>query len=89
MTTIEKKAWPETFELFASGKRKLELRLADFDLKAGDVVVLKEYDPQTKQYTGRQKELRCRLVEKGVNDPLRFFNMEEVKEHGLFLIEFE
>lgn len=89
MTTIEKKAWPETFDLFVSGKRKLELRLADFDLKTGDVIILKEYDPKTKQYTGRQKELRCKLVEKSVKDPLQFYRSEDVKEHGLYMIEFE
>lgn len=42
MAVIRKKAWPETFELFAGGKRRLELRLADFALNAGDVLVLEE-----------------------------------------------
>jgi len=40
-------------DLFASGKRKFELRLADFELKAGDVIVAREWDPKTQKYTGQ------------------------------------
>lgn len=89
MAKIEKKAWPLTFELFASGKRKIEFRLADFDLKTGDVLVLREYDPRTKQYSGRQTELRCKRVEKSVDNPMQFYNLEDVKKHGFYLIELE
>ena len=89
MARIEKKAWPMTFELFSSGKRKLEFRLADFELKTGDTLVLREYDPKTGQYTGRERELKCRKVEKSVADPLRFWSAEDIKKHGVYLIEFE
>ena len=37
MTEIKKKCWPEWFEKFKSGERKFELRLADFDLKSGEL----------------------------------------------------
>ena len=53
MRKVEKKWWPETFDLFASGKRKFELRLADFELKAGDIIVAREWDPKTQKYTGQ------------------------------------
>ena len=33
---IKKKIWPEFFELIKSGKKKFELRVADFDIKEGD-----------------------------------------------------
>jgi len=50
---IEKKVWPEFFEKILSGEKTFELRLADFKCKPGDILILKEYDPQTKKYTGR------------------------------------
>ena len=47
---IEKKTWPEYFELIKSSKKKYECRLADFDVRVGDTLVLKEWDPKTKEY---------------------------------------
>lgn len=41
----KKKVWPEYFENILSGKKKYELRLNDFDVKEGDVLVLEEWDP--------------------------------------------
>lgn len=46
--TIKKKIWPEFFELVVSGKKKFELRVADFDIKEGDTFVMGEWDPKTK-----------------------------------------
>ena len=42
MAVIKKKIWPKYFEQVKTGKKKFELRLADFNLKKGDVLVLKE-----------------------------------------------
>lgn len=53
MAVIEKKIWSEYFDAVASGKKRYELRLADFDAHEGDTLVLKEWDPRTKEYTGR------------------------------------
>jgi len=54
MAIIKKKCWPEYYEKFVAGERTFELRLADFDLVDGDTIIMEEYNPQTKQYTGRQ-----------------------------------
>ncbi|HEY9582991.1 MAG TPA: DUF3850 domain-containing protein [Candidatus Paceibacterota bacterium] len=51
---IEKKCWPDQFEGLLSGTRKLDLRLADFTVKAGDTITLREWDPATRKYTGRE-----------------------------------
>lgn len=51
---IRKKIWPEYFELIKSGKKRFELRVDDFDVKDGDTLVLEEWDPGTKEYTGRK-----------------------------------
>jgi len=56
MAIIKKKFWPQYFDLVASGKKKFDLRLADFDVQEGDTLILEEWDPVTTQYTGRTIE---------------------------------
>jgi len=89
MTIIEKKWWPETYELFVSGKRKLELRLDDFELHAGDIILAREWDPKTREYTGRSKQLKVKKAEKSIKDPLKFWPIEEIQKKGFLIIEFE
>ena len=89
MKRIEKKWWPETFDLFASGRRKFELRLADFELEAGDIIVAREWDPKTQKYSGRTKEFKVGAVEHSVKNPLKFWPIEKIKEKGFLIIEFE
>jgi ASC-1-like (ASCH) protein len=48
MAIIKKKIWPEYFELVDSDKKRFELRLADFDIKEGDTLILEEWNPETK-----------------------------------------
>ena len=86
MSTITKKCWPEFFNKFCSGERTFELRLADFDLKNNDTLLLKEYDPKTKKYTGREASFCCDKVEHSAQDPLQFYNVEDVKKHGFWII---
>ena len=86
MAIIKKKIWPEWFKLVKSGKKKFELRLADFRIKKGDVLVLEEWDPKAKKYTGRK-------IRKKVKYTLRFklndFGQEkEIKKKGLYVIQF-
>ena len=86
MAIIKKKIWPEWFKLVKSGKKKFELRLADFKVKKGDVLILEEWDPKTKKYTGRK-------IRKNVKYTLRFklddFGQEkEIKKKGLYVIQF-
>ena len=88
MATIEKKIWPEYFEAVVSGKKKFELRLNDFDIAEGDTLLLKEWDPKTKKYTGRQIEKRVSYVAKFRVDKL-FWPESEVKEKGLQVISLE
>lgn len=57
MATINKKVWPEYFEKIISGKKKLELRLADFEVNEGDTLVLEEWDKDKQEYTGRKIEV--------------------------------
>ncbi len=57
MATIYKKVWCEYFEKIIFGKKKLELRLADFEINEGDTLVLEEWDKDKKEYTGRKIEV--------------------------------
>ncbi|MCX6767852.1 MAG: DUF3850 domain-containing protein [Candidatus Micrarchaeota archaeon] len=86
MAAVEKKIWPEFFELVLSGKKKLEVRLADFSIKKGDSFVLAEFDPKKRKYTGKRIKKRVKNIIKF--DPLRFWNANELKKHGIYIIEF-
>src|SRR3989344_9679496 len=50
---IHKKIWPEFFEKVLSGEKRFELRVADLEISTGDTLVLEEWNPKTKMYTGR------------------------------------
>jgi len=84
---IRKKTWPKYFNEVLSGKKKFEVRLADFDIKEGDILILEEYDSQTKKYTGRFIKKKVGFVTKF--NPLDAHSAEQIKKHGLFEIELE
>lgn len=82
---IKKKIWPEYFEKVQKGEKNFEVRLADFELKAGDILVLEEWDPRTKKYTGRKTEKQCKSVFK--LNPFSFpHTVDEVKKYGFYVI---
>jgi ASC-1-like (ASCH) protein len=85
MAIIKKKIWPEYFEAVASGRKNCELRLDDFEIKEGDILVLEEWDPQTKEYSGRKVERLVSHVAKFKLDKL-FWPEEEIKEKGIQII---
>ena len=87
MAVIKKKTWPEYFDLVVSGKKKFELRLADFDIKEGDTLILEEWNPKIKKYTGRKIEKKVGYVLKfKLND---FGQEKQIKEKGLVVIQLE
>ena len=73
MKTVEKKVWPEYFQKILEGKKTFELRLNDFDIVEGDTLVLKEWNPKTKDYTGRVLERKVGFVGKWKIDDLAPF----------------
>jgi len=74
---IYKKCWPEFFELVKARKKNVELRLADFDIRTGDILVLKEWDPKTKKYTGRELKKNVKNINKV--EVLKMNAIEDVK----------
>jgi len=81
---IEKKTWPELFQAIQDGKKNFDVRLADFECKEGDILVLREWDPKTKDYTGRQIEKTVKYVIK--TKDLKFWPQEEVDKYGFQVI---
>jgi len=87
MITIKKKIWPEYFDLVALGKKKFEMRVCDFDIHEGDTLLLEEWDPETKKYTGRKIEKKAGYIAKFKLDS--FDQEQEIKEKGIQIISLE
>ncbi|MCX6761210.1 MAG: DUF3850 domain-containing protein [Candidatus Nealsonbacteria bacterium] len=86
MAVIKKKTWPKIFELIKKGKKRFDLRVADFKIKEGDTLILEEYDPKKKKYTGRIMKRKAKCVFKfKVND---FGQEKEIRKNGLYIIQF-
>lgn len=83
----EKKTWPEYFQKILEGKKTFDPRLADWDCKEGDILVLREWDPKTEKYTGRiiEKEITCIVRTK----ELDFFSKEDAEKYGYQVIAFK
>ena len=84
---IEKKVWPEYFQKIIDGVKTYELRLADFECNPGDILVLKEWDPKTKEYTGRVVDKTVTYVGKTKNQT--FWTKEDVEKYGFQIIAFK
>jgi len=89
MRKIEKKIWPKLFQAIVDGKKKFELRLNDFEIEEGDMLFLREWDPETKDYTGRNIEKKVGYIFKFKPDALPFWPKEKVEEKGLQIISLE
>jgi hypothetical protein len=50
----ELKIWPVFFEAIFVGHKKCEFRINDRDFQVGDLLILREYHPQTESFTGRE-----------------------------------
>ena len=80
----EKKVLPGYFEKILSGEKKFELRLADWECKAGDVLVLREWNSEVKKYTGRQVEKEVTYVAK--TKDIKFFSKADAEKYGYQII---
>lgn len=84
---IRKKTWPEAFEKILSGEKTFDARLANFDCKVGDTLILEEYDPRTKKYTGRKIEKKITFVLNTKDQ--KFWSQSDIKKFGLLIIGFK
>jgi hypothetical protein len=81
---IEKKIWPDFFQLVSDGVKNTELRLADFECQPGDILLLREWDPKTQDYTGREIEREVSHVVK--TKGAKFYTQEEIEKYGFLVI---
>ncbi|UOQ73294.1 ASCH/PUA domain-containing protein [Hymenobacter cellulosilyticus] len=51
--THELKTWPACFAAVESGTKPFDVRENDRNYQVGDVLLLREYEPETEQYSGR------------------------------------
>lgn len=87
MKTIEKKVWPEYFQQILDGKKTFEVRLNDFEINEGDTLILKEWDPATKDYTGRELSRVVGYVGKWkIDDLTKFWPRDEIDNKGIQVI---
>ncbi len=87
MKKVEKKTLPEYFQQILDGVKTFEARIADFKIKPGDILVLREWDPKTKKYTGRKLEKKVTHILK--TKDVKFWPKKEVDKHGLQIISFK
>ena len=86
MAIIKKKSWPKVFEAVRSGKKKFEVRLADFRMKKGDILILAEWDPKRKKFTGKEIRKKVSFVYTFQLDA--FGQKKAIEKKGLHIIQF-
>jgi hypothetical protein len=60
------KTWPQYFEAVRLGVKTFELRKDDRGFRVGDVLTLREWNPDSKEFTGRWLTRQIRYIAKGV-----------------------
>lgn len=81
---IRKKTWKEGFEKILSGEKTFDARLADFNCKKGDILILEEYDPVNKKYTGRKIEKKITFVLN--TNKQKYWSKLDINKYGLKII---
>ena len=65
MKEHELRTWPESFQAIVSGKKRYEVRPDDRDFEVGDLLVLREWDPTTKTYSGNAVRAEVTYLTRG------------------------
>lgn len=84
MKIRKKKTWGEYFQKVADGSKTFEIRLGNMEVEVGDVLCLKEWDPEKKEYTGREINKKVTYVLN--TKDLRFWSKKKIEEHGLLVM---
>lgn len=59
------KTWPEFFDPIWEGEKKFEVRKNDRDFNVGDILELKEWNPDTKKYGVRTLTVEVTYIMQG------------------------
>ena len=61
----ELKTWPAPFQAILDNIKRYEIRKNDRNFQLGDELFLREYDPQTQRYSGREITVEVTYMTKG------------------------
>ena len=82
---LKKKVQKEYFDAIIDGRKRFEVRLADFKCKPGDTLVLQEQAPETGELTGR--EIACEVLYNFNTKKIeRFYTKEDIAKYGLSVL---
>lgn len=76
--THDLKIWPKFYPAVADGRKRAELRRDDRDFQMGDRLRLREFDPETNTYTGRE-----------ITRAIRYLTRPLPGAEGMVLLEIE
>lgn len=82
---IRKKCYPTYFKQVAAGNKTFEYRLADWEAHVGDSLILEEWDPETKNYTGQAVTKTIGYV-LNLKDVPALHTEEEINKNGFMVI---
>jgi hypothetical protein len=85
MTKILKRVQQSHFQAMLDAKKKYEVRLADFDCKPGDTLILLEQKQGTKELTGRKLESEI-LFSVSTKEAAKYYSKEEIDKYGLVVL---
>lgn len=82
---IQKKVQKKYFDAIIDGRKRFEVRLADFKCKPGDTLVLLEQKRGTKNLTGRK--LNCEVLYKlNTKAVEKFYTKKKINKYGLVIL---
>jgi len=82
---IKKKVQQKYFEAILEGKKRFEVRLANFKCDQGDILVLEEQKQRTSEPTKRKIE--CEILYKfHTKEMEKFHTKEEIDKHGFVIL---
>jgi len=80
---IELKIWPIPFRAVLNGDKRYEVRKADREFAIGNIIKLREFLPDTEQYTGRTFKCKITYITQagtwGLPEDICIFGFEEIK----------
>lgn len=90
MKTVTKKITKEWFDLILAGKKKFELRYADFEINEGDTLRLEEHEGVggDRKPTGRFIEKKVKYLQK-VDLKEWIKQQPDLIEKGFYTIQFD
>ena len=82
---IIKKVKEKYFNAILDGRKRFEVRLADFECNPGDTLVLREQKGTTEDLSGR--ELNCDVLYKfNIKEIEQYYKKEDIEKHGLVIL---